>query len=46
MSNGDKKNWKTNDSVNEEHLLQKLKGLRFYDPDNNVMYKVSKKNLE
>merc|ERR1711957_120284 len=38
--------WKKNDPVDEEHLLQKFKGLRFYFPDKDAVYKVCDKNLD
>ena len=38
--------WKKNDAVDEEHLLQKFKGLRFYFPDKDAVYKVCDKNLD
>ena len=38
--------WKQNDEVDEEHLLQKFKGLRFFFPDKEAVYKVCDKNLE
>ena len=46
MTPQDKIWWKDNGEVAEEHLAQKFKGLRFYFPDKDAMYKVSEEKLE
>ena len=38
--------WKKRDPVNKARLLKKFGGLNFYDPDNDVIYKVHIGNME
>ena len=46
MTPQDKIWWKDNNKVAEEHLAQKFKGLHFYFPEKDAMYKVSESNIE
>ena len=46
MTAEDLERWKHNDPVAEEYLFQKFKGLCFYYPDKNAVYKVSESNIE
>ena len=46
MTEEDLQRWKHNDEVAEKYLLQKFKGLRFYFPDKDAVYKVCDRNLD
>ena len=46
MTEDDLNRWKHNDEVSERYLLEKFKGLRFFFPDKNAVYKVCEGNLE
>ena len=46
MTQDDLTRWKHDDEVAEQYLLQKFKGLRFFFPDKDAVYKVCEENLD
>ena len=46
MTKEDLQSWERNEPVAKDYLLEKFKGLRFYFPDKDVVYKVCNKKFD